>query len=295
MHARSYFAVLLIAVLIGAPACKPKSSTPARHFDVRGKVVAVDKDKSEVTIAHDEIQGYMAAMTMSFKVKDRWALDVMKPGDQVNATLTVADDTFLEGISVTQSTGEPLPPGVREPQPGDQVPDFKFVNQDGKQVSLHKLRGKPILLTFIYTRCPLPDYCIRMSDNFAAVARELKQSNSYANVDLLSISIDPGYDKPDVLKAYGKRYASAFDPQFSHWQFLTASPEATKKAAEWFGLTYVPEKDQIVHALRTAVVDKDGKFVKMYRGNEWKPSDAADKLKELLASSGGEHAGSHQH
>ncbi len=293
MYFRTSFAVLLIASLSITLGCKSKESAPARHFDFRGKVVSIDKDKSEVMVAHDEIKGYMAAMTMSFKVKDRWALDVMKPGDQLTATLTVADEALLENVSVTQSTGEPPSSGTaHEPAVGDRVPNFKFVNQDGKPVAVENLRGRPLLLTFIYTRCPLPDYCIRMSDNFAMVARELQKSDTYSKVQLMSISIDPEYDKPQILKSYGERYASSLDPQFSHWQFVSASPEATRKAAEWFGLNYMEENGQIVHSLRTAVIGSDGKFVEMYRGNGWKPSDAAEKLKQLVDSKVNARAGS---
>jgi protein SCO1 len=293
VHSKTNFAVLLIALLVITFGCKSKESVPARNFDFRGKVVSVDKDKSEVMVAHDEIKGYMAAMTMSFKVKDRWALDVVKPGDQLTATLTVADDAYLENISVTQSTGEPPSSGTaHEPSAGDQVPNFKFVNQDGKPVAMENLRGRPLLLTFIYTRCPLPDYCIRMSDNFAMVARELQKSDTYSRVQLLSISIDPEYDKPQILKSYGKRYAASVDPQFSNWQFVSGSIEATRNTAEWFGLTYIEENDQIVHSLRTAVIAPDGKFVEMYRGNEWKPSDAAEKLKQLSDSTVNVRAGS---
>jgi protein SCO1 len=300
VHSRTNFAVLLIALLVITSGCKSKESVPARHFDFRGKVVSVDKNKSEVMVAHDEIKGYMAAMTMSFKVKDRWALDVMKPGDQLTATLTVADDAYLENISVTQSTGEPPSSGTaHEPSAGDQVPNFKFVNQDGRRISMDNLRGRPLLLTFIYTRCPLPDYCIRMSDNFASVARELKSSEAYSNVQLLSISIDPEYDKPQILRSYGKRYAASVDPQFSNWQFVSGLPEEIRKTAEWFGLTYMEENGQIVHSLRTAVVGPDGKFVEMYHGNEWKPAEAAEKLKQIadsaVSAQGGSEASSHQH
>jgi protein SCO1 len=300
MHCRTKFAVLLIALLLITLGCKSKESAQARHFDFRGKVVSVDKDKAEVMVAHDEIKGYMAAMTMSFKVKDRWALDVMKPGDQLTATLTITDEAYLENVSVTQSTGEPPSSGAaHEPAAGDQVPNFKFVNQDGKPVAIENLRGRPLFMTFIYTRCPLPDYCIRMSDNFATVARQLQKSDTYSKVQLLSISIDPEYDKPQILKSYGKRYVASVDPQFSNWQFVSGSPEATRKAAEWFGLTYMEENDQIVHSLRTAVIGPDGKFVEMFRGNEWKPADAAEKLKQIadstVSAQGGSKASTHQH
>jgi protein SCO1 len=124
------------------------------------------------------------------------------------------------------------------------------------------------------------------------VARELQKSDTYSRVQLLSISIDPEYDKPQILKSYGKRYAASVDPQFSNWQFVSGSIEATRNTAEWFGLTYIEENDQIVHSLRTAVIAPDGKFVEMYRGNEWKPSDAAEKLKQLSDSTVNVRAGS---
>jgi protein SCO1 len=283
VHQKSCLALLPLLLVICLSSCSSKSAVEPRHFDIHGKVVSVDPQNSQVTIAHEDIPGFMTAMTMSFKVKDRWVLDAAKPGDHINATLTVGDETFLEAVTITQTTGENLTSGgLREPQVGDQVPDFKFVNQAGKTVALHQFRGRPVLLTFIYTRCPLPDYCIRMSNNFAEVARTLKSAGLYSNAELLSISIDPQHDTPKVLSEYGRRYAADLDPKFANWQFLSADAEATRKAAQWFGLSYVEENNQIVHSLRTVLIGPDGKIAALYRGNDWKPSDAGEKMKQLL-------------
>ncbi len=169
------------------------------------------------------------------------------------------------------------------PEVGEALPDFSFVDQNGRRVHLHQFRGKPLLLTFIYTRCPLPDFCIRMSNNFGQLAKNLKQGAPavYGRLQLLSISIDPEYDKPAVLMRYGKAYAGDIDPKFEHWRFVSGTTAETRKAADFFGLTYVPENGQIVHSLRTVLVAPDGKIAAQYGGNDWTPGEVEAELKKL--------------
>ena len=162
---------------------------------------------------------------------------------------------------------------------------FSFVDQNGRRIRLNSFRGKALLLTFIYTRCPLPDYCIRMSSNFAELAANLKHSEPeiYRRLQLLTISIDPEYDKPSVLKEYGKRYAGGIDPNFQHWIFVSGTPAETRQAAEFFGLTYFStdgQNGQIVHSLRTALIAPNGRIMILYSGNDWKPADIESELKK---------------
>jgi protein SCO1/2 len=239
-----------------------------------------------VTLAHEAIPGYMAAMTMDYPIKDKWAFDVLKPGQNITATLVVASDrAWLEGIVVTEdakpeSNSLAPPESVRTPL-GEEVPDFPLLNQDGKRIHLHQYRGKALLLTFIYTRCPLPDYCPLMSRNFAQILEQVHGDPTlYPSTRLLSISIDPEYDQPAVLRAYALDCSHHSHP-FDHWEFASGTPEQVRKVAEFFGLKYWNEGGQIVHALVTALIGPDGKVVKIYRGNEWLPAQVVSDLHGL--------------
>ena len=139
----------------------------------------------------------------------------------------------------------------------------------------------PNLRIRVYTRCPLPNYCPLMSKNFAQILEQTQgDPNLSASTHLLSISIDPEYDKPAVLRAYGVECAGNPHP-FKQWEFASGSPEEVRKVAEFFGLKYWTEGGQIVHALVTALIGPDGKVVKVYRGNEWKPADVLADLRAL--------------
>ncbi len=165
------------------------------------------------------------------------------------------------------------------------MPDFTLVNQNGKTIRLHQFLGKPLLLTFIYTRCPFPDYCVRMSNNFGQVMQQLqKDPKTFNEAQLLSISIDPENDKPAVLRSYGERYVGHVDPHFAHWEFASGSPEQVRQAADFFGLSYNQKDGQIVHGLRTVLIGKNGRVVKVYSGNDWKPDDVAA---DFVAAAGG--------
>ncbi|HWR35302.1 MAG TPA: SCO family protein [Clostridia bacterium] len=282
---------ILTLLLLTSVACSRKPKAQPRQYDIFGKVVSVEKASKQVTVAHKEIPGFMKAMTMSFKVKDEWALNVLEPGDEIGAVLVVdRDGAYLEQLSIQKNSGtQPEPAakqGVRESQVGDIIPDFVLVSQDGKSIRMHQFRGRPLLLTFIYTRCPLPDYCIRMSNNFAEIASQLKQQQPdlYSHLQMLSISIDPEFDKPEVLRQYAASYAGEVDPKLTHWTFAGGTPDQVRRIAEFFGLSYLKENAQIVHSLRTVLTDSQGKVTAVYRGNEWKPADViADLSREVVA------------
>ena len=266
-------------------ACKTQPPLPQQRFDLRGKVVAVNKNEGTVTLAHEAIPGYMAAMTMDYPLKDKWAFDVLKPGQTIRATLVVASDrAWLEGIVVSEEakpeSNSLAPPESARTPLGQEVPDFPLINQDGKRIHLHQYHGKALLLTFIYTRCPLPDYCPLMSKNFARILQEVRSDPALSpSTHLLSISIDPEYDKPAVLRAYGLDCAGNPHP-FDHWEFASGTPEQVRKVAEFFGLKYWTEGGQIVHALVTALIGPDGKVIQIYRGNDWQPAQVVSDLRD---------------
>ena len=171
----------------------------------------------------------------------------------------------------------------------DEVPDYRLINQDGKPIRIRDYRGKALVLTFIYTRCQDPNQCTLMSNNFAAIDQELqKQPELYQKTHLLSISFDPTYDTPKVLRSYGAAYTGKYSEEtFAHWEFASGSADEVKGIAQYFGIRYYQDtpsgQEQVIHSLRTAVIGPDGKVVKVYRGNEWKPDDLVKDIQALLA------------
>jgi protein SCO1/2 len=275
---------LCALVTAGCSSEKPQ----ARLFEITGEVVGVDKPGHMVILKHHAIPGYMQAMTMGFEVKDDWVLGVVMPGDQLQATLVVEPNrSWLEGVVITEKpkrdSNAPAPSAVRTPAPGEAAPDFSLVNQDGKRLNLRQYRGKILLLTFIYTRCPLPDYCPLMSRNFAAIAAKLSSDAALRDsVRLLSISIDPEYDQPAVLHRYALEYVGKDSAEaLKRWQFASGTSEEVQKVAQFFGLSYWRDSGQIIHALVTAVVDPGGKVYKVYRGNDWQPADILEDINNM--------------
>ena len=282
-----FLGLLCALVLLASCTSKPKEPKDVRRYPIEGKVIAVDQTKKEITLQHKDIPGYMAGMTMPFRIQDDWVFNVARPGDELHGTLAVSPDrAYITDVSINQNAATAAGSSTSKahlPEVGEALPDFSFVDQNGRRVHLHQFRGRPLLLTFIYTRCPLPDFCIRMSNNFRQLARDLKQASPavYGRLQLLSISIDPEYDKPAVLMRYGKTYAGDIDPKFEHWRFVSGTPAETRKAADFFGLSYIPENGRIVHSLRTVLVTPDGKIAAQYGGNEWTPGEVAAELKKL--------------
>lgn len=275
--------VLLAPLLLNGCSQKPANE---QRYELKGKVVSVDRAKGEVSVDHEEVKGYMAAMRMDFPVRDAEALKVMEAGDQLQAALVVADDGsyWLDGPVITKGLagGPSTPPaGSNEPQPGAEVPDVKLVNQDGRPLSPRQFKGRALVVTFIYTRCPIPNYCPLMSTNFAQLnSAILADEGLRKGARLLSVTLDPEYDKPAVLKAYGATYAGG---KFDNWDFATGEPPEVRRLAESLGLSYKAEGDEVIHSLRTAVFAPDGRLHKMYRGNEWKPDEVLNDLKSLTA------------
>lgn len=275
--------VTLLILSTAQPACHSRATGPEQRYAIKGKVVSVENRDSTVTISHEAIPGYMDAMTMPFKLKDQRLLADLAEGDRVQATLVVKGlQSWLEDVVATREAVDKSDLGKSqhaiEPNPGDEVPDFSLINQDGKRIKLSQYRGRALVLTFIYTRCPLPDYCPLMTDNFSEIGKTLKATpEMYSKTHLISISVDPEYDTPKVLRAYAARHSA----DFAHSDFLTGGKDDVKRVATYFGMQYWRDGDQVVHSLRTAVIGTDGKLVKLYRGNEWKPDEIVAELRAL--------------
>ncbi len=280
--------MFLLAVLLlpGTLSCRRVSGN-AKRYELKGKVVAVEPDKHLVTVAHEDIKNYMPGMTMPFTVPDDSAFAILRPGDQISALLVVdGTHSWLEELVISQegvdatATKSDIP---SEAKPGDEVPDYGLVNQDGKPIKIHGYRGKTLLLTFIYTRCPMPEQCTLMSENFASIDHELqKQPELYAKTHLLSVSFDPEYDTPGVLRSYGAAHSGRYSEEsFQHWEFASGTKDQVKGIAQFFGLRYYEGNGQIIHALRTVVITPEGKIFKVYRGNEWKPEELLTDVKAV--------------
>jgi protein SCO1/2 len=283
-------AFYLFATSVLLVSCSAAKRAEVQRYDLKGKVLAVDRAKGEVTVEHGEVKGYMAAMTMDFPLRDADALDTVAPGDGIQATLVVADDAsfWLENPAITKTlpgtAATPAVVGPSEPRLGAEVPDVKLVNQDGRAVSARQFKGRALAVTFVYTRCPMPDQCPLLSTNFAELNRSLASDAELGKkAHLLSVTLDPEYDKPEVLRRYGSTYAGG---KFDTWDFATGDPADVRRFAEFFGLAYKAESGQVIHSLRTAVVTPEGRLYKLYRGNEWKPAEVLSDLKAASRGSG---------
>lgn len=293
-----YFFLFLFTALAFAGCQKTgtaaNSSSDAKRFAFKGKVISVDKTAKKATIQHDDIEGYMPAMTMEFPVREDWVWGDLVPGSEIRADLVVDNakgEFWLEkiGISAAPSSNQPpVPIDENFAQIGKPAPDFSLTNQDGKHISLKDFRGKALAITFIYAKCPLPDYCIRMSTNFSDLANQLSTNPELKDkIRLLSVSFDPANDTPEKLKAYGLGYlGKGAKPDFSVWQLAVGSDAEVRKIADFYGLRYeIDKEDKAIfnHSLRTIVIAPDGKVTKIFPGNEWTP---AQLLQELRSAGG---------
>jgi protein SCO1/2 len=300
------FLVFSLLVVVAAAGCRSgqKSAagpsagqqTPGQNYKVyklRGKVVSTNAAKGEVTLNHEAIPGFMEAMTMPYKLKDPSILGELHPGDVLTADLLVSQDpdaeVLLDHIVVVAQARPDYPPKVNYhvPAPGDPTPDFKLRNQDGRAIHLAQFHGKALLITFIYTRCPLPDFCPRVTRNFSVIERQLAASPALlARTHLLCISFDPEHDTPERLRAYGATYmGSDAKNAFAHWDFAVPEKPVLAEMAKFFDLGITNEADAtITHTLSTTLIGPDGKVVRFYPGNQWTAEQLAADVRQLMGS-----------
>lgn len=292
------YAIFVLIATAALSACQngstanSNSSSTAKRYDLKGKVVSVDKAAKKAKIEHEDIPGFMEKMTMDFPITEDWVWDELQPGAEIRAELvidsTAKDPYWLEKIGIVASAkpGQTAPPeSENAAQVGKPVPDFSLTNQDGKRISLKDFRGKSLAMTFIYARCPLADYCIKMSTNFSDAANLINKDPELKDkIALLSISFDPQNDTPAKLKSYGLGYMGKGSTDLGVWQLAVGSDAEIRKIADFFGLRYETDsndKTQINHSLRTAVISPDGKVTKMLPRNEWTAAQLLSELKDV--------------
>jgi protein SCO1/2 len=288
---RTFLIAVIFAGAFLSFSCHRSVPSAGKRYPFTGRVVSIDSQSQTALIDGDAIPGFMDTMAMSYKVKPDSLLDHLLPGDSISAEVVVAQpksddaapDYWLENVKVV---GHAAPPAAANsphlPAPGDDVPDFSFTNQTGKRISLQQYRGKVLLVTFIYTRCPFPDFCPRISSNFAEIYKQLGANPALAGTYLLSISFDHDHDTPKVLRDYAFSVAHTHEPAlFTRWEFAAPTAADLPKIADFFALTVKPEGGLITHNLSTAVIGPDGKIVKWYHGSDWKVSDL---IKDVAAA-----------
>jgi protein SCO1/2 len=285
--------VLCLAAACGCHGSAGGNSAAPQQFKtypLRGKVVATDPAKGEVTIDHQAIPGFMGAMTMPYKLRDIRVIGELHPGDLLTADVLVSQTpdgaVFVDHIVIIGQAKADYRPAVQfhVPQPGDAVPDFRLTNQDGRVIHLAQFRGKALLLTFIYTRCPLPDFCPRVTHNFAVLEKSLADHPElYAKTHLLCASFDPEGDTPARLKGYGETYMGSAAPKvFTHWDFAVPTKAGLPPMAQFFDVGLTNEADStITHTLSTTLISPDGKVVRFYNGNDWTPEELLADVTKL--------------
>ena len=266
-----------------------KSNSDLTVYHLRGKVISTDAAHGIVVLDHEAIPGFMGAMAMPYQLKDPSIVSELHGGDVITADVLVskssAETVVLDHIVVVAQARPDYKPTVfyHVPAPGDRVPDFSLRNQDGRRIHLGQFKGKSLLLTFIYTRCPLPNFCPLVTRNFAEIDNRLAANPElYAKSHLVCVSFDPENDTPERLRAYGATYIGSDEKNaFAHWDFAVPDRAVLLEMAKFFdvGITRGAD-DSITHTLSTTLIDADGKVVQFYPGNEWTVDQLVADLKK---------------
>jgi protein SCO1/2 len=266
----------VVASVLGTVAC-------AKHYTSTGLVLKVDQPGAIVTISHDAFPGFMDAMAMPFDLKGRARSVALTAGDRVRLRVSVTSGhSWVDRLDVISApavdAGLEQTPVTHVLVPvGSPLPDFELTDQAHAAVSLSALKGKVVAVTFIYSRCPLPDYCPRMVENFRAVRARFADRMD-RDLILLTISFDPQYDTPEVLA----HYAAAMRAGGPGWRFLTGDPARIERVCNAFGIQYFPDEGLITHSLQTAVIDRDGRLAATVEGKEFTPAQIGDLIASVL-------------
>jgi protein SCO1/2 len=278
--------ILCIALALAACDRPQKLDADAPHYEARGIVRGFSPDRTIINIEHEAIPGFMPSMTMPLSARDSKKIAHLRTGDAIsfqievtekdlwiaNVTKIVSEDVHLPKTIPTTPQGTAVSERLRE---GDAMSGFQLTDEAGERINLDTFRGRPWILTFIFTRCPMPNFCPRMAKNFAELQAAIQNgSGAVAQTRLLSITIDPQYDTPAVLKEYAHHEGA--DPKI--WMFGTGDLATIEALARSFAVYTEREGGSITHSLTTALIDGNGKIAKLWRGDGWKPRDVIESL-----------------
>jgi protein SCO1 len=280
-------------------ACLLVSAGPrlmAQQFSVTGMVLEVDRSRKSFVASCEDIPGYMKAMAMPFQVRDAKALDGLAPGATVEFTLVVdKESSYAEHIEIRRYQSVEQDPLTAERlkqlnqlsqgasslrkalSPGQAVPDFTLTDQAGREISLAQFSGKVVAINFIYTSCSLPNYCLRIANNFGALQKRFQEKLG-RDLVLLSVTFDPVHDQPDVLARYAKTWKA--DPET--WHFLTGPVPEVERITGLFGVDYFLNEGFMDHSLHTAIIDRQGKLVANVEGNQFTADQLGDLVQTIL-------------
>ena len=267
-----------------------------QRYEVTGLVLTVDIPHRTVLVSHDPIPGFMDAMTMPYRVDNPRVLDTLKAGEKIEFTLVVGKtSSYITNVHVREYDSWERDPAQNRRLAlldeamrskagsastlsiGQTVSDFSLVDQTNRSVTLSEFRGKVVAITFIYTRCPLPDYCVRLSNNFAQLQKRFN-TRMGRDLVLLSITFDPDHDSPDVLAKYAETWKANVDG----WRFLTGTLSNVKQVCGMFGMNFWPDEGLLTHSLHTAIVDREGKLVANIEGNQFTAVQLGDLVEVTL-------------
>jgi protein SCO1 len=272
-----------------------------QKYPATGLVLKIDPAHKILLVSCDAIPGFMAAMTMPFAVANPAQLENLRPGTMIDFTVVAdASSSRAESIRIHNYQGlEPDPLAARRLKLLDQaargarskslsigepVPDFTLTGQDGRPVTLSKFKGKVVALDFVYTRCALPNFCFRSSNNFGNLQRRF---HDYLSKDLvlLTVTFDPAHDSPDAMKKYARTWKA--DPHA--WHFLTGEETDVRRVCDLFGEDYFPDEALMDHSLHTVIIDRTGRLVSNLEGNEFTATQLGDLVGTVLDQSKSSH------
>ena len=272
----------------------------ARRYRVEGLVLDVSQQQRTIIVSHRAIPGYMGAMAMPFQVRQARDVLGLQPGDSVEFQLVVKGrSSHAEKVRVSQRSDVAVEAGQSSlalPAPkeqlsrGETVPDFELTDQSHRRARLSDFRSKVVVVNFIYTRCPLPEVCPRLSASFAGLQRRFQRQLG-KNLVLLSITLDSQHDTPEILAQYGARWGA--DPK--GWFLLTGEPSYIERIAARFGLIYWPEEGLLTHTSQTAIVGRDGRLAALIEGFSYEDHQLGDlvaRQMEVTHASHGRDLGS---
>jgi protein SCO1/2 len=271
--------VLLFLLVLSSAACAADAKAGVRRFQFTGVVAGREASPARIVVAHEAVQGLMPAMSMAFEIGD--GAPPLRDGDRIAATLLVsASRSWLEDVKVVaRSAGSGMRiPAPSRAMPGAIVPDLPLVDENGAPMTLRGAAGRVLVVTFLYTRCPMPDLCPLMVTHLETVRRRANEEGLGSRVAFLGVTLDPVVDTPAVLHAYGQSALKASN-RFDQWTLATGTAAQVEAVARFFGVGYRAEGGFVVHTLQTAVVGHDGRIMRMFGSNSWRPEELYDVVR----------------
>ncbi len=273
--------LIILLIVSSTVACTTDARTGERRFQLAG-VVAGRESASRMVIAHEAVAGLMPAMRMAFDLRDHEAS--VRDGDRITATLVVSDSrSWLEDVKVVgrDAASDVRLPAATRASPGAIVPDLPLVDQDGAPMTLRESAGRVRIVTFIYTRCPMPDLCPLMVKHLESVRRRANEDGLGGRLALVGVTLDPEFDTPAVLRAYGESMLKASN-RFDQWTLATGTAGQIEDVVRFFGVGSRADSGFVTHTLMTAVVSHDGRVMRLFESNSWRPDEVYEVVRRAI-------------